>query len=143
MSVLAGCELITGLRSTAAENVSGYCPMTIVRVRHQRDHSTYGEWSDRESFGSEEGVVVLTVCGKEASMASASYELLPWAVLSFSLLHKEIHGSLHVFHIQRSALSDQFLDVEIAEPCRTRVIGNIQRVYMRAWPVRLVNKDSV
>jgi hypothetical protein len=29
MSVLAGWELITGLRSTAAENVSGYCPMTI------------------------------------------------------------------------------------------------------------------
>ena len=73
-------------------------------------------------------------------MASACYELLPRAVLSFSLLHKEIHGSLHVFHIQRSAFSHQFLDVEIAEPCRTRVIRNIQRIYKRALPVRLVNK---
>ena len=62
-------------------------------------------------------------------MASASYKLLPWTVLSFSLPHKEIHGSFHVFHIERSALSDQFLDVEITEPCRTRVIGNIQRIY--------------
>lgn len=62
-------------------------------------------------------------------MASTGYELLPWTVLSFSLLHKEIHGSLYVFHIQRSTLSDQFLDVEIAEPCRTRVIGNIQCIY--------------
>ena len=104
--MLAGWEQITGLRSTAAENVSGYCPMTIVRVRHQRDHSIYGKWSDREIFGSEKRVVALTVCGKEASMASASYELLPGAVLSFSLLHEEIHSSLHVFHIQRSALSD-------------------------------------
>jgi hypothetical protein len=76
-------------------------------------------------------------------MASASYELLPWAVLSLSLLHEEIHGSLHVFHIQRSALSDQFLDVEIPEPSRPRVIRNIQRIYMRAWPVRSVDKDSV
>ena len=100
----------------------------------------YGEWSDRECL---DGVVVLTVCSKEASMASASYKLLPWAVLSFSLLHKEIHGSLYVFHIQLSALSDQFLDVEFAEPCRARVIRNIQRIYMRAWPVRLVNEDGV
>jgi len=76
-------------------------------------------------------------------MASASNELLPWAVLSFSLLHEEIHGSLHIFHVQRSALSDQFLDVEIAEPCRSCVIRNIQRIYMRPWPVRLINKDSV
>ena len=30
ISVLAGCELITGLRRTAAENVSGYWPITIV-----------------------------------------------------------------------------------------------------------------
>lgn len=76
-------------------------------------------------------------------MASAGYELLPRAELSFSLLHKEVHGSLHVFHIQRSTLSHQFLDIEIAEPCRTCVIRTIQRIYMRAWPVRSVNKDSV
>jgi hypothetical protein len=87
--------------------------------------------------------VALTVCGKEASMASSGYELLPWAVLPFSLLHKEIHGSFHVFHIQRSALSDQFLDVEIAEPCRTRIIRNIQCIYVCEWPVRLVKKYSV
>jgi hypothetical protein len=64
-------------------------------------------------------------------VTSAGYELLPRAVLAFSLLHKVIHGSLHVLHIQSPALSDQFLHVEIAKARRTRVIRNIQRIYMR------------
>lgn len=49
-------------------------------------------------------------------MASPSYELLPWPVLPFTFPHKMIHGGFHVFHVQCAAFSDQFLDVEIAEP---------------------------
>jgi hypothetical protein len=62
-------------------------------------------------------------------MASTGYELLPWATLSFTLFHKVIHGSLHIFHVQRATLSNQLMDVKFAEPSRACVVRNIQRVY--------------
>jgi hypothetical protein len=74
-------------------------------------------------------------------MASTGYELLPWATLSSTLPHKVIHGSLHIFHVQRAAFSDQLLDVKFTEPCRACVVRKVQRVYMRARLVSLANKE--
>ena len=75
-------------------------------------------------------------------MTSTGYQLLPWAILSFTLFDKVIHGSLHIFHVQRPALSDQLLDVKFAVPCRTCIVRNIQCVYMRVWLVSFNNEEG-
>ena len=41
----------------------------------------------------------LTVGGQEAAVASPSDELLPWAMLPFTLLYQVVHRSFHVFYI--------------------------------------------
>lgn len=61
-------------------------------------------------------------------MASPQYVLLSRAVLSLSLLHKVIHAGFHILHVQSAAFSDQFLDIEIAEPRRAGVVRHIQGV---------------